>query len=322
MIFCAALFSFANFANADFFPENWGIQRENFKISALKSAPHEALILPIQKENGDFWTAEEITEIKKNGKKVLAAFPIGEISFGKFGFEEARGNECKGEKTGFSRVWNTRTREFDYEKNCRENSILGPEFEDRGGTFLTQFWTEEWKKIVIYPIFQKVYLANFDGVFLEKINDFEAWTGSVSEKKTYFANEMAKLVIEMASQARSKKGSNFLVVVSETSRLFENLDTKKRSDFLSSIDAVGEISLFFDTEKKNRATRFVQLRKYVVPARKPILLLEFSSEKNAKKLQKWQIAFERVGLPTVIFRAENDENLNELPLPFVAKEEE
>ncbi len=319
ILFLIVFFLFENSVSAGFFLENWGMQRENFKIETLEKANHEVLILPIQKENGNFWSPAEIYHIKKNGKKVLAAFPLGEVSFGRFAFEEAQGEECKGQKTGFSKFWNPRTQQFDYEENCREESLFGEEIEDRGGTFLVQFWTEEWKKMAIDPLFEKAYSADFDGVFLEKIESFEMWAGKDKEKKKYFANEMAKIIIGMSSQARAKKGDDFLIIASEGSEIFENLSAKARKDFLSSIDAVAEVSLFFDTTRKSRMTRVAHLLKYVVHTKKPILLLEFSSKKNEKKLQEWQEAFSKIGLPAVIFRAENDENMNELPAPFMAK---
>lgn len=306
------IFFLTNFANADFSPANWGFQESNFKINVLKKAPHEALILPVQKEDGTFWTAKEVTRIKANGKKVIAAFPIGRVSFGKFGYDIAQGNEC--DETGYERFWNTRTQNFDVREKCHTNSLFGTEIEKNRGTFAVQYWTPEWREKIIHPILEKIFSAGFDGVFFERTSDFELWTNN--RKSTYFAHEMAKLIIGMANTLHAQKGGNFVVIAGEASRILPLLKTKTRTRFVTAIDAIAETSLFFDTTRSSRLARFLPLRKYFVPTRKPIFLLEFSDKKNVLKLKKWKKAFEKVGLPTVLFRAENNGEMNELPAPF------
>jgi len=316
ILFLTAFFLFGNLAAADFSPKNWGYQLQNFHFKNLKKAPHEVIVIDAQKDDGTFWSRAEIAEMRKNGKKIIAYFSVGEAENYRFYFDEIRGKKC--EKTAFRPFFNPRKNAFDSRKNCRSGNILGAENQHWAGNFAVKFWTNKWQKRAIFPTLEKILAADFDGIYLDKIDAFEDWGGD--RTKRFFARKMAKLVADISRTAKKKRGKKFLVLPQNGLEILPNLDPKTRKWFLKSIDGWALESLFFDTTRRDRARRVFLLKKYFLKTKKPIFVVEYSDKKNEKKLEKWRKYFsEKLKISIILFRAENDANLDELSPVFLGK---
>ncbi len=106
------------------------------------------------------YSREEISEAKKNAI-VLAYLSIGEAE--------------------------------DYRFYWRDGAdYLGPENPEWEGNYAVKYWTSEWMNVVDSYI-DRLLSQGFDGVYLDKVDEFEFWSSMGYDEK-WLAHEMANLI--------------------------------------------------------------------------------------------------------------------------------
>lgn len=107
------------------------------------------------------------------------------------------------------------------------------------GNKIVKYWDPEWKRIVKNRV-RAAMNAGYDGVYLDRIDTYERVKAPGGSRAA-----MIKLVKEIASEARAKKG-NAAVAVQNAEELLTD------DDYVKTIDAVGKEDLYHGVHHDGR----------------------------------------------------------------------
>ena len=113
----------------------------------------------------------------------------------------------------------------------RASSWLGAENSKWRGNYGVRFWDPAWQEI-IFTYTDKILAAGFDGVYLDKVDEFETMG---------HRDDMVQLVARIAARAKSSK-SDFLVISQNGDQLLSD------AKFRRAIDGFAREDLFFGEE--------------------------------------------------------------------------
>lgn len=168
---------------------------------------------------------------------------------------------------------------------------LGPENSNWHGNYLVRFWERGWQRLIfdssvplwrrlaepyqpaLMPYLDQIIEAGFDGVYLDRVDAYEAW---VKERSTA-ERDMVGLVKEIATYARGRR-PGFLVVPQNAEELL------RHRDYVAALDGVAKEDLLYGIGGDGVANSEGDVQASVAElaaaraARLPVLVVEYLSD--------------------------------------------
>lgn len=186
----------------------------NGRLDDLIEGDFQIAIIDLARDAGsDYFTAEEINELRASGKKVLAYFEIGS-------FENFRP---------------------DYKAfRDRNPDVFLNEWPTWPGEYFVKYWDNRWWSSVIRPRVDRALAANFDGVYLDTPLAYEELALELvpGESRESLAPKMVDLIGRISEYAKAQR-PGFWVVPQNSPEL------RHIPGYVDAIDAIGMEELFF-----------------------------------------------------------------------------
>jgi cysteinyl-tRNA synthetase len=161
----------------------------------------------------------------------------------------------------------------------RSSTWLGPENPKWRGNYGVRFWHPDWQQI-IFEYVDKIVAAGFDGVYLDKVDEFE---------EMGHRDEMVEFVARIAARAKSQR-PDFMIVSQNGDALIP--DPK----FRRAIDAFAREDLFYGENSdgvRNKASSIregVRRLKMLRDEGKPVFVVEYPRNEEQAKTARREIA--------------------------------
>jgi cysteinyl-tRNA synthetase len=161
----------------------------------------------------------------------------------------------------------------------RSSTWLGPENQKWRGNYGVRFWHPDWQQI-IFEYVDKIVAAGFDGVYLDKVDEFE----EMGHK-----DDMVEFVARIAARAKSQR-PDFMIVSQNGDALIPN------PKFRRSIDAFAREDLFYGENSdgvRNSASSIregIRRLKMLRDEGKPVLVVEYPRNEEQAKTARREIA--------------------------------
>ncbi|BCD68805.1 cysteinyl-tRNA synthetase, unknown class [Nitratiruptor sp. YY09-18] len=166
--------------------KKWAMQLQNSDLDEIAHSGFDLVVIDYAKDGTEEgkYSADEINLIKSNGIKLIAYLSIAEAENYRYYWQD--------EWIRHPPPW------------------LGEENSEWPGNYAVKYWHKDWKSL-IKDYLDKIIAQGFDGVYLDKVDEFEYWSqkGLLSEQDA--AIKMADFIDEIAHYTRSKK-KEFLII--------------------------------------------------------------------------------------------------------------
>jgi cysteinyl-tRNA synthetase, unknown class len=232
--------------------KSWHYQLQDINPSAIAKSPADMVVIDYSGEKGAFTKAQvERMKRKPDGSRrvVIAYMSIGEAETYRW-------------------YWPQRSAEW-----------LGPENPEWRGNYGVHFWHPDWQAI-IFEYTDKIIAAGFDGVYLDKVDEFE---------EMGHEDEMVEFVTRISQRAKSKR-EDFLIVSQNGDALIPN------RKFRSAIDAFAREDLFYGENtdgERNSADSIqdnIQRLKILTAEGKPVFVVEYPRDDEQARTARREIA--------------------------------
>ncbi len=166
-----------------------------------------------------------------------------------------------------------------YWRNCCAGgspSWLTTRTQGWASNYAVRFWEPGWKAIVMQRL-NSLIAAGFDGVYLDRADTWEAMRGQNPNARA----EMIRLIKEVATAARAKKG-DFAIMVQNAEELLTD------GSYVATIDAIAKEDLFHGIKHDGRRnssgdiSSSVRDLKRAQAAGKTIFVIEYLNGSNAE----------------------------------------
>jgi len=259
--------SFAYILQADSFAKT-----KNAAVAKLKESGRDWIVLDATFAGETPWEQADLDAIRsgKAGRKVVAYLSIGEAEdYRPYWQSEWISN---GKRTATAPVW------------------LGIENPDWKGNYQVKYWNADWQKLMLGAI-DDAMARGFDGVYLDIVDGFETYEQGADsylddrmnpETKQTYRRDMVDWVKAIAARARAKNPAA-LVIPQNGSQLVVD------KDFIEVINAQGIEDLFTNGNKlqpTSHTDEILSHLKLLVPAKKPVLLIEYPKTHQGQALSK------------------------------------
>jgi cysteinyl-tRNA synthetase, unknown class len=244
---------------APFEVKSWHYQLQDIDPSVIAKSSADMIVIDYSGNNGPFTRAQvEQMKRKPDGSRriVIAYMSIGEAETYRWYWPQR------------SATW------------------LGPENPQWRGNYGVRFWHPDWQAI-IFEYTDKIIAAGFDGVYLDKVDEFE----EMGHK-----DDMVEFVERISQRAKSQH-EDFLIVSQNGDELIP--DPK----FRQAIDAFAREDLFYgednDGERNSADSIRTNIRRLKTLTRegKPVFVVEYPrNEQQAQTAQREIAEQEFVGL--------------------------
>ncbi|MEU4546386.1 endo alpha-1,4 polygalactosaminidase [Nonomuraea dietziae] len=182
------------------------------RLDAVAAAPHELAIVDLSRDATapGYFTAAEIAEVRKSGKRVLAYFEIGSV-------EEFRSEFATLPADLRLNVW--------------------PDWPDE---HFVRYWDPRWWELVVRPRLEQAMRAGFDGVYLDTPLAYEEidLARVPGESRRSLSRKMADLIVRISAHAKASR-PGFLVIPQNSPEL------RHHAGYTEAIDGIGMEELFF-----------------------------------------------------------------------------
>jgi cysteinyl-tRNA synthetase len=161
----------------------------------------------------------------------------------------------------------------------RSSAWLGPENPKWKGNYGVRFWHADWQRI-IFEYTDKIVAAGFDGVYLDKVDEFE----QMGHK-----DDMVEFVTRIAARAKSQRG-DFMVVSQNGDALIPNAKFRRAIDAFAREDLLyGESS---DGVRNNAASirDSIKRLKMLTAEGKPVFVVEYPRNEEQAKTARRELA--------------------------------
>src|SRR5262245_39762270 len=232
--------------------KSWHYQLQSIDPSAIARSSADMAVLDYSGDDGPFSKAQvELMRRKPDGSRrlVLAYMSIGEAESYRWYWPRR------------SPVW------------------LGPENPQWPGNYGVRFWHPDWQAI-IFEYTDKILAAGFDGVYLDKVDEFE---------ELGHRDEMVEFVDRIAGHAKSQR-PGFLIVSLNGDALIPDpkfrraIDAFAREDLLYGENVDGERN-DADSIRDN-----IQLLKRLTVEGKPVFVVEYPRDDDQARTARREIA--------------------------------
>ncbi len=263
---------------------SWAIQLQDTHPSEVAKTGFDLMIMDYSRDGSKEgkYTEGDISKIRSSGKLVLSYMSIGEA-------EDYR---------------------FYWRREWYENppDWLGPENPEWKGNYATRYWQREWKKIV-FQYLEEVKREGFDGVYLDKVDEFEYWADVGVASEETLASSMVSFIEDI-----SERAGTMLIIIQNGERLLEF-----RKYLLRFVNGIGVEDLWYNgtREKKSSeiATRLKYIRKFD-KAGKIVLVIDYVDDgrgysgENLKRIESFISKSRREGF--IPYVAKSDRKLDEI----------
>jgi cysteinyl-tRNA synthetase, unknown class len=255
--------------------KSWGYQLQAPDPARLANAPHDVLVIDYSR-NGQVdgaFTAAEIAQMKArpdgNKRTVLAYLSIGEAEEYRFYW-----------KRYYGWLWGV----FAPSWRATHNA-------EWAGNYGVRYWEQSWADIIFDKpgsYVERVIAAGFDGVYLDKIDEF----ADMEKERPTAKADMVAFVTRMAARARQLKPGFFIVPQNGDELLTD-------ASYRTVIDAIGKESLLYGEETEgveNTAAASgprIERLKLLVAEGKPVFAVEYLD--RAAQISSARVALEAMG---------------------------
>jgi cysteinyl-tRNA synthetase len=196
---------------------SWVYQLQAYQhdtVDALAHAPQQLAVIDLARDGGhSFFTAAEVSTVRRSGKVVLAYFEIGSIEHFRPEYPDLR--DSAGE-------------------------LIGNEWSDWPGEYFVRYWDQRWWDRVVRSRVDQAINAGFDGVYLDTALAYEELDlgRAPGQTRADLARAMVDLIVRISRYARALRPG--MLVVPQNSPELRVYD-----GYLGAIDGVGMEELFF-----------------------------------------------------------------------------
>ena len=262
--------------------DSWAYQLQNAEPSEMKNLDFDIYVIDYSRDGseGGRYSKEEVESVRKSGKVILSYMSIGEAENYRFYWKSE---------------WNENPPDWLGEEN--------PEWE---GNYAVKYWMSGWKKI-IFQYLSKIKEEGFDGVYLDKVDEFEYWAEKGYDEET-LASSMVNFVGEI-----SKKAGTMLIFIQNGERIVK-LDPK----IIDYVNGIGIEDLWYDgaikKDEKDVSERLENIRKFK-ERNKIILVVDYvddgsDSEENISRIRNFISKAKSEGF--IPYAAMSDRELDEI----------
>ncbi|GAA3296641.1 endo alpha-1,4 polygalactosaminidase [Dactylosporangium vinaceum] len=193
--------------------EGWVYQLQGYDhagLTALAKAPQRTAVIDLARDAGSGWfRPDEITALRRSGKRVLAYFEIGSIE------------RFRPEYPGLVRD---------------AGDLVLNRWGEWPDEYFVRYWDERWWDRVVRPRLDRALAAGFDGVYLDTLLAYEeVHAGGERER---LAAAMVGLLARVARYARDRR-PGFWVVPQNSPEL------RRYPGYTDAIDGIGIEELFY-----------------------------------------------------------------------------
>jgi cysteinyl-tRNA synthetase len=232
--------------------KSWHYQLQSIDPSAIAKSSADMVVIDSSGEDGPFTRAQvKLMRRKPDGSRrlVLAYMSIGEAE-------------------SYRWYWARRSRAW-----------LGPENQQWRGNYGVRFWHPDWQAIIL-EYTDKILAAGFDGVYLDKVDEFE---------ELGHHDEMVEFVDRIKGRAKSQR-PDFLIVSQNGDELIADpkfrraIDAFAREDLLYGEDIDGE---------RNDAGSIrdsIERLKSLTAEGKPVFVVEYPRDDDQAQTARREIA--------------------------------
>jgi cysteinyl-tRNA synthetase len=184
------------------------------RLDALARAGSSLAVIDLARDAGSsYFTAAEISRLKRSGTKVLAYFEIGSIENFRPDFADLRKHD---------------------------GDLFLNEWSAWPGEYFVRYWDPRWWNLVIKPRVDRALDTGFDGVFLDTPLAYEELDLSLvpAETRARLARKMVSLIARISKYAKAADPA-FLVFPNNSPEL------QHFPGYTKAIDGLGMESLFF-----------------------------------------------------------------------------
>lgn len=196
-------------------PADWVYQLDGYPdgtLDELVEAPHEAAVIDLARDGGaDYFSRDEITELKDSGKQVFSYFSMGSI-------EKYRP---------------------EYDEVADTDLILN-RWDDWPDENFVKYWEADWWELVVRPRLDLSLEAGFDGAYLDVPNAYEEIDLELvpGETRESLGEKMTDLIVKISEYAKDKN-PDFMILPQNSPEL------REYDGYLDAIDGLGVEDLFF-----------------------------------------------------------------------------
>ncbi|HEU5399452.1 MAG TPA: MJ1477/TM1410 family putative glycoside hydrolase [Gammaproteobacteria bacterium] len=174
------------------------------------------------------YTAQQIASLHHAGKLALAYVSIG---------------EAESYRYYFSPSWLTGNA-----PSASAPCWLGHVNPDWPGNFAARYWSEDWQQLIL-KYMDKVVAQGFDGVYLDKVDEFQYWSDPNNGDTTELApadaaRYMIAFVRRIADHVRNGSGKPGFLIVPQNGEDLLSYDAD--GAFLQTVSGLGVEDLFYD----------------------------------------------------------------------------
>jgi cysteinyl-tRNA synthetase len=276
--------------------KSWGYQLQNVDPDIIAKSPYDMIVVDYSRDgtNELALSAAEVDKlkIKPDGSRriVLSYLSIGEAETYRYYWKW---------------YWSWFFGWLAPDWRGRQNS-------EWRGNYGVRYWEPDWQKIIFKgdnSYLERIIKAGFDGVYLDKVDEFEA----LADENPKARGEMVAFVKALAERARSLKPGFFIVPQNGEGLLTER-------SYRAAIDGLGKEDLLFGEEKNRRRNDAQSVRENVAHLKlltaegKPVFVVEYLDapqeiERARKQLESYGF------IPFFANRALDHMRIGDLPDP-------
>lgn len=193
------------------------VQLQNYhdgRLDALASASFSLAVIDLARDAGSsYFTADEISRLKRSGTKVLAYFEIGSLENFRPDFASLRGSD---------------------------GDLFLNEWPSWPGEYFVRYWDRRWWSLAIKPRIDRALRAGFDGVFLDTPLAYEELDLRLvpGQTRASLGRQMAGLIAAISRYGKAAD-PGFLVFPNNSPEL------ASYPGYTEAIDGIGMESMFF-----------------------------------------------------------------------------
>ena len=196
---------------------SWVYQLQDYpdgRLDALARAPYPLAVIDLARDaRSDFFRANEIDQLHRSGKRVLAYFEIGSI-------EDFRPE--------YPRLWQD------------DGDLILNRWPDWPEEYFVRYWDERWWDKVVRPRIDQAIKAGFDGAYLDTPLAYEELDLALvpGRNRDWLAQAMVRLIERISEYAKARQ-PGFWVVPQNSPEL------RHYPGYTAAIDGIGMEELFY-----------------------------------------------------------------------------
>jgi cysteinyl-tRNA synthetase, unknown class len=232
--------------------KSWHYQLQNIDPSAIAKSSADMVVIDYSGEDGPFTRAQvELMRRKPDGSRrvVLAYMSIGEAE-------------------SYRWYWARRAPTW-----------LGPENPQWRGNYGVRFWHPDWQAI-IFEYTDKILAAGFDGVYLDKVDEFE---------ELGHHDEMVEFVDRIKERAKSQR-PDFLVVSQNGDELIADPKFRRAIDAFAREDLLYGESADGERNDAGSIRDSIERLKSLTAEGKPVFVVEYPRDDDQAQTARREIA--------------------------------